>query len=309
MTVSAIRAGALHENKMSLALAAALAVSAGSLPVCSWDRPGHNPFKGDTVAAVDRYADIPAPVRAALKQRMAKHQYDEIAAIRRDSIEGRHSYSELRDMHFGQGQVCRTVTRDKWAPDAVERGLVYCESGHCLIVPTVCRNVSRVTRLPLAPAAAGTGAAGEAGTAAAPQDELLFDPPAAGPAAADSPAGSTPGHVSQPAVASAGSPSFAGLSTVDPVSAFAQPASVASLPPSGGGGNPIYPLESSGQIGSTPLPLVPLNPPDKPFTGVLPAPPLAPVPEASTYALMALGLGLVVMAARRRRAATAPARR
>jgi hypothetical protein len=181
VTVSAIRAGALHENKMSLALAAALAVSAGSLPVCSWDRPGHNPFKGDTVAAVDRYADIPAPVRAALKQRMAKHQYDEIAAIRRDSIEGRHSYSELRDMHFGQGQVCRTVTRDKWAPDAVERGLVYCESGHCLIVPTVCRNVSRVTRLPLAPAAAGTGAAGEAGTATAPQDELLFDPPAAGP--------------------------------------------------------------------------------------------------------------------------------
>jgi hypothetical protein len=297
---------------MSLALAAALAASAASLPVCSWDRPGHNPFKGDTVAAVDRYADIPAPVRAALKQRMARHQYDEVAAIRRDSIEGRYSYTELRDMHFGQGQVCRTVTRDKWAPDAVERGLVYCESGHCLIVPTVCRNVSRVNRSPqpAAAGAAGSGAGGEAATAAAPQDELLFDPPAAGPAAADSPAGSTPGHVSQPGVASAGGPSFARLSWADPVGGFAQPAALASLPlTGGGGGGPNVPLESVRQVGSTPLPPLPPNPLDDPYPGLLPAPPLAPVPEASTYALMALGLGLVIMAARRRRSAPAPARR
>ena len=39
---------------MSLLFAAALAVSATTLPVCSWDRPGANPFMGDVVAAVDR---------------------------------------------------------------------------------------------------------------------------------------------------------------------------------------------------------------------------------------------------------------
>lgn len=299
---------------MSLVLAASLAVSAGSLQVCSWDRPGHNPFKGDTVAAVDRYTDIPAPVRAALKQRMAKHQYDEIAAIRRDSIEGRYSYSELRDMHFGQSQVCRTVTRDKWAPDAVERGLVYCESGHCLIVPTVCRNVSRVTRAPLAPAAAaGSGAAAGAdgGIAAAPQDELSFDPPAAGPAAAHSPAGSTPGGVSLPLVAGGGSPSFAKLSWTDPVAGFAQPAAVTSLPLGGGGfgGDPVVRLEPNRLVDSTPLSGDPRNPLDDSYLGALPAPPLAPVPEASTYALMTLGLGLLFIAARRRRPAPAPAHR
>jgi hypothetical protein len=296
---------------MSLVLAAALAASAASLPVCSWDRPGHNPFKGDTVAAVDRYADIPAPVRAALKQRMARHQYDEIAAIRRDSIEGRYSYSELRDMHFGQSQVCRTVTRDKWAADAVERGLVYCESGHCLIVPTVCRNVSRVTRAPLAPAAAGAGAGAEGGLAAAPQGELAFDPPAAGPSAAHGPAGSTPGGTSLPGVAGGGSPSFATLSWADPLAGLAQPAAVASLPLAGGGfgGYPVVRLESTRQLGSIPLIGDPPNLPDDPYRGLLPAPPLAPVPEASTYALMSLGLGLVIIAARRRRTAPAPARR
>lgn len=132
---------------MSAVLAATLAASM-TLPTCSWDRPGANPFMGDVVAAVDRYTDIPEPVRAKLKARMEARQYDEIAAIRRDSVTGKRKYaSEIRDMHFGQGTVCRTVTRAKWADDTVERGLVYCESGHCIIVPTVCRNVSRIKRL------------------------------------------------------------------------------------------------------------------------------------------------------------------
>lgn len=132
---------------MSIALAATLAASM-TLPTCSWDRPGANPFMGDVVAAVDRYTDIPASVRAVLKTRMQARQYDEIAAIRRDSVTGKRKYAaEIRDMHFGQGTVCSTVTRAKWADDTVERGLVYCESGHCIIVPTVCRNVSRIKRL------------------------------------------------------------------------------------------------------------------------------------------------------------------
>jgi hypothetical protein len=168
---------------MSLVLAAALAATSAAIPVCSWDRPGHNVFRGDVVAAVDRYADIPAPVRARLKARMADYRYDEVATIRRDSIVGRHVYTDMREMHFGQGQVCRTVTRDKWADGAEERGLVYCESGHCLIVPTVCRNVSRVTRAPAPAATAGGDAANPPVHAAAPSDpsdDWDFDPPSAG---------------------------------------------------------------------------------------------------------------------------------
>ena len=38
------------------------------------------------------------------------------------------------------------MTRAAWAPQTQERGLVYREAGQCILVPTVCRNVSRITR-------------------------------------------------------------------------------------------------------------------------------------------------------------------
>jgi len=132
---------------MSLVLATLLAAAPATVPACSWDHPGVNPFMGDVVAAVDRYADIPADVRQRLKARMAKRDYDEIAVITRDGITGRAKYDpEIREMHFGAGQICKTVTRSRWTADWQERGLVYCEAKHCIIVPTVCRNVSRINR-------------------------------------------------------------------------------------------------------------------------------------------------------------------
>jgi hypothetical protein len=145
---------------MSLALAAAvLAATPAPLPACSWNRPGHNPFMGDVVAAVDRYTDIPAPVRTRLKARMAERRYDEIVSIRRDAIVGRARYgSAIRDMHFGTGQVCGTVNRMQWTATAEERGLVYCEADHCILVPTVCRNVSRIDRRSTAAAQAADAA-------------------------------------------------------------------------------------------------------------------------------------------------------
>jgi len=97
---------------MSMLAAIALAASGATLPQCSWDRPGVNPFMGDVVAAVDRYKDIPVATREKLKQRMQARSYDEMVTISRDAIEGKARYgSEIRDMHFGQGSVCGTVTR------------------------------------------------------------------------------------------------------------------------------------------------------------------------------------------------------
>lgn len=116
---------------------------------CSWNRPGVDPFMGDVVAAVDRYRDISPEVRTRLKERMARREYDDLVSIRRDAITGRGGYEygkDIHEMHFGANQVCRTVTRDAWTPQMEERGLVYCESGTCILVPTVCRNVSRIAR-------------------------------------------------------------------------------------------------------------------------------------------------------------------
>ncbi|MEN9420256.1 MAG: hypothetical protein RI988_3877 [Pseudomonadota bacterium] len=156
---------------MSITLATALVAATVTLPSCSWDRPGADPYMGDIEAAVDRYRDIPPDVRARLKAKMRQRAYDDIAAITRDKIEGKRSYSNLRDMHFGNGRVCREVGRSKWKPEAVERGLVYCEGEHCLIVPTVCRNVSRVT----------LEQAHNPKTAAGPADEPLDLPSSGGP--------------------------------------------------------------------------------------------------------------------------------
>lgn len=336
---------------MSVLLVAALNITGTVLPACSWDRPGVNPFQGDVVAAVDRYQDIPAAVRETLKKRMVARKYDEIATIRRDEILGAHRYTELRDMHFGKGQICRTVTREKWAPKVQERGLVYCEEGHCIIVPTVCRNVSRVTRLPLQPTSqldepTGAGLDDRKKPLTASADaippgngELQFDAPAAGgsPSFSSGLSGSSP-------VLPGGSDSGLASGIADPNTPFTSynPGSpftglpfivASSLPPTSAGspttGNPGVPGApgTPGTIITPTGPFVPGSPtsPDlnvtPPFPGTTPTTPTipglnpdgtvpaipgvtpgitTPIPEPSTYALMGLGLGVVLWMGRRR---------
>lgn len=130
---------------MPLLLAVTLA--AAIQPTCSWDRPGHNPYTGGAAAAIDHYTDIPAAVRSTLKRRMAEGQSDDKVSITRDSIAGKYQYDPaIRDMHFGKASVCASVTRDKWSENRNEPGAVYCVEEHCILVPRICGNVSRVSR-------------------------------------------------------------------------------------------------------------------------------------------------------------------
>ncbi len=364
---------------MSLLLVTALAVSGPVQAACAWDRPGANPFMGDVVAAVDRYQDIPADVRATLKKRIAARKYDELATIKRDSIAGAYQYADLRDMHFGKGTVCQTVTRDKWTDKTQERGLVYCEDSHCLIVPTICRNVSRVTRVPMKQAhAEGPSGPPEAPLMpfAAGPGELQFEAPAAGagPSFASTVSGSSP-------VLPGGSDSglsyggadpgrtrdntwvgSAGLPVI-PMPVFGPGVPVASALPNGPTGSPGVPgvpgvtvpplvpdsptpgspgvpgtpgVPGNPEIPGTPgvpavpgvpgvpeVPVVPTEPgvpgvptsppvvpglPGNPFNpetgGPGPwSPPATPVPEPTTYALMAFGLAFVLWMGRRRSSA------
>ncbi|SHN12273.1 PEP-CTERM motif-containing protein [Duganella sacchari] len=130
---------------MPLLLAVTLA--AAIQPNCSWDHPGRNPYTGSTAAAIDRYTDIPAAVRTTLKRRMEEGQSDDKVSITRDHIAGKYQYdTAIRDMHFGKASVCATVTRDKWTESRNEPGAVYCVGEHCILVPRICGNVSRITR-------------------------------------------------------------------------------------------------------------------------------------------------------------------
>ncbi|MFG6412339.1 MHFG family PEP-CTERM protein [Roseateles sp. DC23W] len=270
---------------MSLIASLALAISAGStLPQCSWDRPGANPFMGDVVAAVDRYQDIPAATREKLKARMKARQYDDMAVIERDSIRGQAQYEpEIRDMHFGPGAVCTTVTRSKWTTKTQERGLVYCEDGQCILVPTVCRNVSRIRRVekPAAVAPASAGNVASATREGAETAPLEFEAPGAGPMAA-----AAPDSFAQ----AAGVPGLTG----------AAPASGGGLAGLGGGSAPGSSFASSSNvpqlagIGMPALPPGTVRPADG---GELPT--LPPVPEPGTWAMIAAGLLVVGWRARR----------
>jgi hypothetical protein len=257
---------------ITLAFAAAGASAAmaprGSSPAsCGWDHPGLDPYYGDVVQAIDRYTDIAPPVRERLKSRMEKRQYDDVVTIRRDAIEGQGSYEPtIRDMHFGSRSVCKTVTRDKWTSSMQERGLVYCESGECILVPTVCRNVSRITRN----SPGGTGD---------PDQALAFAPPGAGPN--DSPSfadgAGVPGGGGSP---SGNAPLSAGPGTTgDPTAAAPTSAGPGTGGGGPGGGGPGF-SSNPGPFGPNTPSTGPLLPP-RPST---PAVPL-PVPEPAGWAL------------------------
>jgi hypothetical protein len=251
---------------------------------CSWDRPGHNPFMGDVVAAVDRYRDIPQAVRARLQARMAKRQYDDVVNIGRDSISGRGEYgSTISDMHFGTNSVCRSVTRAGWSPRMQERGLVYCEGRHCILVPTVCRNVSRITRAAVSPE-----------HAEAPEEFDLDPtvPPGAVPAGPL--ADAAPGPLGFDDAPSFERPQgFAAGTPWAPPAGIGDPGSAGPAGPDG--------LERPTDFSPLPQPdFGPLPPPG--FGSPTPPPPpvLPAVPEPQTWALMACGLALLAFVQRRR---------
>ena len=257
---------------------------------CSWNRPGVDPFMGDVVAAVDRYTDIAPQVREQLKERMRARQYDEIVVISRDAIRGKGNYNaRISEMHFGPGRVCRNVTRAGWSEQMQERGLVYCVQGQCILVPTVCRNVSRITQAPAsAPPAAGAAPGGAAPVAAAP----AAAPQAAGVPALDNPdalrGGSFTGGAMPPEVAST---AFLPFDYVRTVGGIGAPAGTGG----GGGGGGGRPPDQGSSIIVPPTVTLPTLPPTGP--NVLPA-----VPEPHTWAMLLAGLALTAFGASKRRA-------
>jgi hypothetical protein len=118
---------------------------AGAIASCDWSAPGQNPYRGDPVAALNSY-NLPKEVKDTLTVKMKARAYDDVAIIDNINIYGKSEYGNLRGMHFGAGRVCAEVNRSRWG-DRIERGLVYCSGITCVIVPTVCNNVSLVTKL------------------------------------------------------------------------------------------------------------------------------------------------------------------
>lgn len=171
---------------MALVLAAATAATLLIQPVCSWDRPGVDRYRGTPAAALAHYRDIGAADRAALARRIAAGIPDDRVAISRTAIAGGYQYeSRIADMHFGAGRICRTVTRSKWRAAHREPGAVYCVGEECILVPDVCGNVSRVRRIETSGSSSpGTtgGSGGPGGSGGSPGPAVEFPPMAPTPA-------------------------------------------------------------------------------------------------------------------------------
>ena len=245
-------------------------------PGCSWAHPGANPYRSDPARALADF-DLPEPTRQQLRALMAAHRYTDVAKITRDDIVGADgAYTGLREMHSGRGQVCHgEVDRSAWSAEHRERGLVYCVADACVIVPTICNNVSLVSRKP--------------DRAAALDDSPIDIEPAAGPP------GGTPddtSSVSAPPLDVLPAPDIVGVLPVEP-----GPIGDGAPP----GGNPIG---GGGDDGGNPIGCCDIGPiGGGGFTGGG-GPPVTPppaVPETPAWMLLLAGLMAVLAGLRRRR--------
>ena len=258
---------------MSLGLHLILSTTlAAAPPGCSWAHPGANPYRGDPVRVLADF-DMPEATRAKLRALMQSHRTSDMATITRDDIVGASgAYIDLREMHSGGGHVCRgMVDRSAWSATRRERGLVYCADDACVIVPTICNNVSLVSRKPERVAVLDDSPIDiepAAGPRAAPPDTSTTPSPAEGPLQFLQPTGG--GDVPALPGAPGGERGSGGVPVPGP-------------PPIGGG----FPCCDTG-------PAFPIGP------GPPGAPPVtSAVPEVPTGSLLVAGL--VLLAALRRR--------
>lgn len=113
--------------------------------MCSWNNPGHDPYVGDTIQAVDSFT-IPKHARAEIKYKILKNTPDDVIEIGKYSVESKkYSFNpNMLLMHFGKNKLCWGVDRSKWDNNHVEKAPIYCSSTYCVAIPYVCNNVTQL---------------------------------------------------------------------------------------------------------------------------------------------------------------------
>lgn len=228
---------------------------------CDWNNPGANRFIGNHANAIDNYTDIPVSIRAELKKKINAHNFDDHITIDKLGMSGKLSYSNGRDMHWGQNKMCKgEFNISQWKSTHQERAVVYTYNGYSIAIPSVCGNVFRLTLI------GGNSTASV--TTTTPETFI----PEVTPTESEVPQGSTPSE----------------NTTVNwPSNPEKQQNSV--IPSQERDFMPVPPMPVTPAFFVVPQNNIPVLP-------VIPA-----VPEPSTYALMLLGLCLVIGLASRKK--------
>jgi hypothetical protein len=128
---------------------AALGTTVAHAAPCDWSKPGAAPYRGQSVETALAAYDMPEHARAEIAGKVKTMLEDGIALITRDKITSpQGSVWGLRDMHWSGGMCTGPVSRQGWAADRVEAALIYCSGPHCIAIPVVCGNVSRIEFAP-----------------------------------------------------------------------------------------------------------------------------------------------------------------
>ena len=231
---------------------------------CDWNNPGANRYTGNQAEALNNYKDIPQEIRTILKEKINAHQYDDHITISRIGMVGKQNYANGRDMHWGQNKMCKgEFNISKWNYMHTENALVYTYKGYSIAIPSVCGNVFRLDLM-----AGGNLSTGGSGI---PEKEN-FVPTV------------TPTEPEQtPEVEQGGSTPFQS-STVPTVN----------WPSDKPQQNGLVPDRGREFMPAPPMPITPAFVFVKPQDPIVSIPVVPAVPEPSTYALMLLGLCVVV---------------
>ncbi len=247
----------------------ALTNNANASTQCDWNNPGANRYTGDQAEALNNYKDIPQEIKIILKKKINAHQYDDQITISRIGMVGKQNYTNGRDMHWGQNKMCKgEFSISKWTYMHTEAALVYSYNGYSIAIPSVCGNVFRLNLVAGSGGGGSTGG-GEVTPIDTPEAESFV--PAVAPST-DDPiiGGSTTPQTSTPNVSW---PS-------DPVQSTLVPDR----------GREFFPVPP---VPTTPAFVVPQVP------GTIVTVPA--VPEPSTYAMMLLGLCIVIGLSKRKK--------
>lgn len=238
---------------------------------CDWNNPGANRFIGNHANAIDNYTDIPVSIRAELKKKINAHKFDDHITIDKFGMSGKLSYSNGRDMHWGQNKMCKgEFNISQWKSTHQERAVVYTYSGYSIAIPSVCGNVFRLT-------VAGGSSSGTSGSS-----------------------NNTTVHAETTTAETV--PYGGGTTTNDPDNENA----TVDWPSSHPKQNSVVPSQERDFMPVPPMPVTPafffVVPQNTIPVVLIPELPVIPaVPEPATYALMLLGLCLVIGLASRRK--------